>query len=196
MAGEGYTGARQPSAQVPAAVGATDVRHVQHLGLIEPIQHAALAGKSDADIAASLGLSERQVKSVREHLGIAPGTRLMRPGDDEIPFARGGAVGTPPMITRKQSNYSATRGKPDHHCGPDGKWPHGFCEHYLKSNKCRLVAGFIAAHGGCDWWKVEKERAAGGRVEDTSSNARKKDFPHWFLRAVLRRGGLRCSDAA
>jgi hypothetical protein len=92
MVGEGHPGARQPSPQIPPAVKASDVRQVQHLGLIGPTQHAALAGKNDADIAASLGLSVRQVKSVREHLGIAPARRLMRPGDEDIPFARGGAV--------------------------------------------------------------------------------------------------------
>jgi hypothetical protein len=51
-----------------------------------------MAGKSNAEIAASLGLSERQVKSVREHLGIALASRMMRPGDEDIPFARGGAA--------------------------------------------------------------------------------------------------------
>jgi hypothetical protein len=92
VAGEGYPGTPQRGAEVPAAVRAADLRHVQHLGLVERIQRAAMAGKSDADIAASLGLSERQIKSVREHLGIAPSSRLMRPDDDDIPFARGGAV--------------------------------------------------------------------------------------------------------
>jgi hypothetical protein len=70
-----------------------------------------------------------------------------------VPFARarGGAV--PALSTRKESHYSPKRGTPDHHCGADRAWPHGSCAHYRKPNKCSLVAGFIAAHGGCSWYE-------------------------------------------
>jgi hypothetical protein len=77
--------------------------------------------------------------------------------------ARGGRI-APPLSTRRESNYSPSRGKPDHHCGADAKWPHGACEHYMKPNKCKLVGGFIAAHGGCDWWKSAEKDAAGGEA--------------------------------
>jgi hypothetical protein len=64
--------------------------------------------------------------------------------------ARGGAV--PPLSTRKDSRYSPKRGTPGRHCGADKAWPHGACAHYRKPNRCALVAGFIAAHGGCGWY--------------------------------------------
>lgn len=160
--------ARPAPARAPAPVAASRtpealkrasaVRLADSLGLTPRIQHMALAGKTDKEIEQAIGakLPEDAIRAVREHLGY-------RVPFDEIPFARGGAVA---MRTRTASHYSPTRGKPDHHCGPNGRWPEGSCAHYMKPNKCRLVAGFIAAKGGCDWFeKARTERAAGGRVE-------------------------------
>ncbi len=76
-----------------------------------------------------------------------------RPGEPEPQFASGGAVKKPSIRTRSESHYSPTHGTPQHHCGADKSWPHGACRHYLKPNKCALVAGFIAAHGGCAWYQ-------------------------------------------
>jgi hypothetical protein len=78
-------------------------------------------------------------------------------------FKHGGTVHSTkarklPLSTRKESHYSPKRGTPDHHCGADKAWPVGACMHYRKPNRCALVAGFIAAHGGCSWYQK------GGRV--------------------------------
>jgi hypothetical protein len=81
---------------------------------------------------------------------------------------RGGAVDKLPMITRKQSNYAPDRGKPNHHCGPDKQWPHGFCAMFRGPHKCTEVAGFIATKGGCDWYeRAEIRRAEGGPVAES-----------------------------
>jgi hypothetical protein len=87
--------------------------------------------------------------------------------------ARGGRVDARglPMTTRKQSAYAPDRGKPDHHCGPDKQWPHGFCAKFRGPHACAEVAGFIARKGGCDWFQPadhgeREERASGGRVDD------------------------------
>jgi hypothetical protein len=65
------------------------------------------------------------------------------------------------MRTRAESNYDAHRGKPDHHCGPDRQWPHGYCAKFRGPHACTEVAGFIAKHGGCNWWvAAETERPA------------------------------------
>lgn len=46
-------------------------------------------------------------------------------------------------------NYSPTRGKPNHHCGPDQDWPHGYCKFFEKPDSCDKVLGIIAPKGGC-----------------------------------------------
>jgi hypothetical protein len=84
----------------------------------------------------------------------------------EMERAEGGRITEkPPLKTRKKSGYSATRGKPDHHCGPDKSWPTGYCKHFIAPHKCAIVAGHIAKRGSCAWWAAaHPERAAGGRL--------------------------------
>lgn len=72
------------------------------------------------------------------------------------------------ISTRRESNYSPTRGKPDHHCGSaPGKWEHGYCAHFKKPHSCSIVGGFIAARGVCDWYKRFTARADGGRISNS-----------------------------
>ena len=95
--GEGNSRATQfaeaEGPRIAALKQASDVRLANGMGLTPHIQHLALAGKSDAEIAGVMRgrLSVDQVRSVREHLGIGAVSPLMRP-DEDIPFRRGGAV--------------------------------------------------------------------------------------------------------
>jgi hypothetical protein len=45
--------------------------------------------------------------------------------------------------------YKPSGAKPNHHCGPDEDWPHGFCEYFQKPNECQKVSGIIATKGRC-----------------------------------------------
>lgn len=80
----------------------------------------------------------------------------------ETERASGGRVS---LSTRRESNYSPTRGVRDHHCGPDRVWPKGFCAKFRGPHSCAEVGGFIAARGGCDWYERAPEgHFTGGRV--------------------------------
>jgi hypothetical protein len=87
--------------------------------------------------------------------GARGGTELTQPAEKPSNgFKHGGSVdtpseaksqGAPPLITRKESHYSPTRGKPGHKCG--------VCVHYRKPNRCTEVGGVISPAGGCDWFE-------------------------------------------
>lgn len=55
--------------------------------------------------------------------------------------------------SKEEAEYSATKGKPDHHCGPDKGWPTGYCEYYREEHKCTKVRGHIAHRGGCKYYE-------------------------------------------
>jgi hypothetical protein len=129
----------------------------------------SLAGEVPGAVMHPVKAAEREAKAARLREEAARIYTLQGPERDAVARAllgyredlrfaraRGGAV--PPLNTRTESHYSAKRGAPDHHCGADRAWPHGACRHYRKPNKCALVGGFIAAHGGCAWY----EKAEGG----------------------------------
>lgn len=61
--------------------------------------------------------------------------------------------GRTPLSTRRESNYSQTRGSPDHHCGSDKSWQSGFCAKFHAPHSCSEVGGFIAKRGACDWFR-------------------------------------------
>lgn len=50
----------------------------------------------------------------------------------------------------------------------------------MTPNKCRFVAGFIAARGGCDWYERANGYAAGGRAEADDDSDPAADAPAWM----------------
>jgi hypothetical protein len=161
--------AAKKAADTPEARQRDAVKKATQRDLLTQVQLAARLGRTDAEISRLIGrsLTVDQVRMVREYYSLPEGK-----GGGSKPFKRGGAVlpaerasgvrADPkglPLITRKQSGYAADRGKPDHHCGPDQKWPHGYCTKFRGPHACTEVAGFIAKHGGCTWWvAAETER--------------------------------------
>jgi hypothetical protein len=63
----------------------------------------------------------------------------------------------PAKHSKQDAEYSLERGKPNHHCGPDKGWPHGYCEYYEEENRCRRVYGYIAHRAGCKYWEKAEE---------------------------------------
>lgn len=58
--------------------------------------------------------------------------------------------------TDPKVDYADDAGKPSEHCGPDERWPKGWCSMYVGDNECSAVAGYIAPHGYCRLWKRAK----------------------------------------
>jgi hypothetical protein len=57
-----------------------------------------------------------------------------------------------PKVSKEESEYDATGGKPSKHCGPDAGWPKGYCSMYREEHKCTKVRGWIAHRGHCKYW--------------------------------------------
>jgi len=95
---------------VEALKQASAVRLADRMGLTPGIQHLAMIGKTDAEIAAMTRgrLPVDTVRMVRQHLGIGAPSSLMR-ADEDIPFAAGGAVPTPAQ--REAGNYKKHHGR-------------------------------------------------------------------------------------
>lgn len=61
--------------------------------------------------------------------------------------------------------YSSGRGRKDHHCGPDERWPKGYCEYFYQDSvndgrstgMCKKVSGSISTMGGCLLYEKAKD---------------------------------------
>jgi DNA-binding Lrp family transcriptional regulator len=167
-------GQRYSAEEIPREYAAEAIRAY----LTNPNYLKSVAPRTAALIRRLVNTNPRLAKTIQFNdlgplLGAGAAGALYLAGQGEE-RKRGGGIALP-MSTRRESNYSPTRGKPSHHCGSDASWPHGFCEHYMKPNKCALVAGFIAARGGCDWYKRsgEDEDSLDGLREQEDLRARK-----------------------
>jgi hypothetical protein len=61
----------------------------------------------------------------------------------------------PDKISKEAANYTPD-GSPGRHCGPDAKWPNGFCSMYREENACTLVRGYIGHRAVCKYWERAK----------------------------------------
>jgi Inorganic Pyrophosphatase len=152
---------RKDTANFPAALDELRKADKDHVLAIAK----EFMGQSYPSANKAIQAMQRRYDTLQSH------TRKARFTAGRSAFARGGAI-TPPLSTRKQSNYSPTRGKPDHHCGPTKDWPDGFCAMFRKPHRCTAVAGFIAARGGCDWYKRS------GEDEDSLDGAEEQERLH------------------
>jgi hypothetical protein len=91
------------------------------------------------------------MRDVRPFRGL--GNKRGEAEDTPAPTTRALAGKVAGNWSREKSNYSDMRGTPSHHCGPSSWWPTGSCQFYREEHKCAKVAGYIAHHGVCDWWK-------------------------------------------
>lgn len=167
MIGAGLGGAGGEIVAMLRDAGMKKVDDIVTRALLDPAFAKTLLTKAPTENPAASRALKKQLARM-SLFGIESGEEH-REDRNTVSRASGGAV--LPISTRKESNYSPTRGKPDHHCGPDKVWKSGYCKFFKKPHACEKIAGFIAARGGCDLWQSALlKRADGGSVTEQNDD--------------------------